>query len=391
MELKERNARIIKVSLVGIASNVMLCVAKGIAGFLAGSVAVVMDAVNNLSDSLSSVITIIGAKLSQKPADREHPFGHGRAEYFADMVIALIVLSAGVMSATESVRRIFDPLEPEYTSLTLGVIIVSTAAKLVLGLYVGRQGRLLDSGSLKASGADALFDALVTLTTLLSALTMLIFGLNLDGWLGTAISLIIIKAGLGMLKDPVDDLLGKSISHDLTARIAHEVCSFKEVHGVYDIILNSYGRGTMIGSLHIGVDDTMNARQIHGLCRRIMDRIHEKFGIIMTIGIYACCTSNEEIGLERQVMNFARSYPGAMHAHAFYHYPDRNLVTIDIVVDDSVHDDDKFRKDFARAISEKIPGYSYNVYIDHFYTDARPGERRDNNGNSDPGLPEDDF
>ena len=389
MDLKERNARIIRVSAVGIAANVILCTAKGIAGFHAGSVAVVMDAVNNLSDCLSSVITIVGARLSQKPADREHPFGHGRAEYFADMVIALIVLSAGVMSATESVDRIFHPVSPEYTALTLGVIIASAAVKLCLGIYVGRQGRALDSGSLKASGADALFDALVTLTTLLSALAMLIFGVNLDGWLGAAISLVIIKAGLGMLKAPVDDLLGRSISHDLTARIAHEVNGFDGVHGVYDIILNTYGRGTIIGSLHIGVPDTMNAREIHGLTRRIMDRLMEKFGIVATIGVYACCTDHEEIGLERQVMQFARNYPGAMHAHAFYHYPDRNLVTLDVVTDDSVHDDEQFRRGFVKAISEKIPGHSYHVYIDHFYTDARPGEGRHGDGSQDAAAMED--
>lgn len=390
MDLKERNARIIRVSAVGIAANVLLCAAKGIAGFLAGSVAVVMDAVNNLSDCLSSVITIAGAKLSQKPADREHPFGHGRAEYFADMVIALIVLSAGVMSATESVDRIFHPAAPEYTALTLGVIIGSTAVKLALGIYVGRQGRALDSGSLKASGADALFDALVTLTTLFSALAMLFLGVNLDGWLGAAISLVIIKAGLGMLKPPVDDLLGRSISHDLTKRIAHEVYKFKGVHGVYDIILNTYGRGTVIGSLHIGVDDTMTAREIHGLTRRIMDCLMEKFGIVATIGVYACSTDHEEMGLERKVMNFARSFPGALHAHAFYHYPDRNLVTIDVVTDDSVHDDGKFREDFVREISKQIPGYSYHVYIDHFYTDARPGG---NGAKKDPhqGKAEEDF
>ncbi|MCR5064655.1 MAG: cation diffusion facilitator family transporter, partial [Bacteroidales bacterium] len=164
----DRSGRIIRTSIIGIAANVLLAAFKATVGLLASSVAIVMDAVNNLSDALSSVITIIGANLSTRPADRKHPFGYGRIEYFSAIIIAVIVLSAGVTSLIESVKKIFAPTTPSYTTTTLIVIIVAIVVKLLLGWYVKKQGTKLKSDALIASGSDALFDAVITLATLVS-------------------------------------------------------------------------------------------------------------------------------------------------------------------------------------------------------------------------------
>ena len=214
-----RSQKIIRTSIIGIVANVLLAAFKAIVGVLANSVAIIMDAVNNLSDALSSVITIVGTKLSERPADREHPFGFGRVEYFSAIIIAVIVLSAGITSLIESVKKIFEPTEPEYTTVTLTVIVVAIVVKLILGLFVKKQGEQLNSDALIASGSDALFDAVITLATLISAGIMLLWQVSLDGILGALISVVIIKAGFEMLASPVNELLGARISPDLLKAI----------------------------------------------------------------------------------------------------------------------------------------------------------------------------
>ncbi|MBQ1169044.1 MAG: cation transporter, partial [Bacteroidales bacterium] len=249
----DRNSQIIRTSVIGIVANVLLAAFKAVVGIIASSVAIVMDAVNNLSDALSSVITIVGTKLSQRPADRKHPFGFGRIEYFSAIIIAVIVLSAGITSLIESVKKIFNPTEPTYTTATLIVIVVAIVVKLILGWFVKKKGKQLRSDALIASGSDALFDAIITAATLVSAGVMLIWGISLDGYLGALISILIIKAGIEMLASPVNELLGAKVSPELVKEIRQEIMGFDGVRGVYDIILHNYGPEVMIGSLHIGV------------------------------------------------------------------------------------------------------------------------------------------
>ena len=244
----DRSSQIIRTSWIGIIANVLLAAFKAGVGLLASSVAIVMDAVNNLSDALSSVITIVGTKLSQRPADRKHPFGFGRIEYFSAIIIAVIVLSAGITSLIESVKKIINPTTPTYTTTTLIVIIVAIVVKLVLGRYVKGQGEKLKSDALIASGSDALFDAIITLATLISAGVMLLWGISLDGILGALISLVIIKAGIEMLASPVNELLGAKISPELLSQIKREVNEHEEVLGVFDIIVHNYGPDVQIGS-----------------------------------------------------------------------------------------------------------------------------------------------
>ena len=365
-----RAQKIIRTSVVGIVANVMLAAFKAAVGILASSVAIVMDAVNNLSDALSSVITIIGTKLSERPADREHPFGFGRVEYFSAIIIAVLVLSAGITSLIESVKKIFSPTEPEYTTVTLIVIVVAIVVKLVLGQFVKRQGEELKSDALIASGSDALFDAVITLATLVSAGIMLVWHVSIDGILGALISLVIIKAGIEMLASPVNELLGARISQELVHDIRREVGDFEGVHGVFDIILHNYGPNLLIGSLHINVYDTMNAHEIHGLTRSISEQMFERHGIIMTVGVYAIATgNNKRTELQSTVMQALAKHKEIQQVHGFYYFEKENRVSVDIVPDISVHDDTALTALLTEELKQLVPDVDVTIVIDHNYSE----------------------
>ncbi len=366
----DRSSQIIRTSWIGIITNVLLASFKAVVGILVSSVAIVMDAVNNLSDALSSVITIVGTKLSQRPADRKHPFGFGRIEYFSAIIIAVIVLSAGITSLIESVKKIFDPTEPSYTTTTLIVIVVAIVVKLLLGQYVKKKGEQLKSDALIASGSDALFDAIITLATLVSAGVMLLWGVSLDGILGALISIVIIKAGFEMLASPVNELLGTSISAELTNQIKKEVSDFEGVHGVFDLILHNYGPDLKIGSLHINVYDTMSAYEIHGLTRKISTYLYEKHGIIMTVGVYAVATGeNRRAELQSKVMQSLAAHNEIVQVHGFYFSEKDNMLSVDVVPDISVHDDATFISQLTNEIQPLVPGMNVVIVVDHNYSE----------------------
>ena len=366
----DRSSQIIRTSWIGIAANVLLAAFKAVVGALANSVAIVMDAVNNLSDALSSVITIVGMKLSQRPPDRKHPFGFGRIEYFSAIIIAVIVLSAGITSLIESVKKIFNPTEPTYTTVTLIVIIVAIVVKLVLGQYVKRKGEQLKSDALIASGSDALFDAVITLATLVSAGVMLLWNVSLDGILGALISLVIIKAGIEMLASPVNELLGTSIPADLTKQIVSEVSAFEGVHGVYDLILHNYGPDVIIGSLHINVNDTMNAHEIHGLTRKISTQMYDRHGIIMTVGVYAVATGdNRRAELQTKVMQTLAGHKEIVQVHGFYYSEKDNMLSVDVVPDITEHDDAALIQRLKDEIQPLAPDMDVVIVVDHNYSE----------------------
>ena len=365
-----RSSQIIRTSVIGIISNVLLAAFKAVVGIIASSVAIVMDAVNNLSDALSSVITIIGTKLSQRPADREHPFGFGRIEYFSAIIIAVIVLSTGITSLIESVKKIIEPTEPIYTTATLIVIIVAIVVKLLLGWYVKKKGKELKSDALTASGSDALFDAVITTATLVSAGIMLIWGVSLDGILGALISLVIIKAGIEMLASPVNELLGARVSPDLIREIKQEVMGVDGVRGVFDIILHNYGPDVMIGSLHVNVLDTMSAHEIHGLTRQISTLLFERHGIILTVGVYAVATGeNQRSELQDKVIQTLAGHKELVQVHGFYYSEKDRMLSVDVVPDISCHDDVALCKQLTEEIQALVPGLQVGIVIDHNYSE----------------------
>ena len=365
-----RSKQIIRTSVIGIVTNVLLAGFKALVGLLAHSVAIVLDAVNNLSDALSSVITIIGTKLSVRPADKEHPFGYGRVEYFTAIIISAIVLTTGITSLVESVKKIINPTQPDYTTITLIVIVAAIVTKLVLGWYVRKQGQKLESDALIASGSDALFDAVITLATLISAGIMLIWNVSLDGYLGVLISAVIIKAGIEMLASPINQLLGASASAQLIHQIKSEILELEGVQGVYDIILHGYGPNVSIGSLHISVPDTMDAHQIHGLTRRISEMMAARHGIIMTVGIYAIATGNNcHAELQKTIIQTLSQQAHVIQVHAFYYSESDNCISVDVVPDHTVTDDQAFINSLIERLKPSLNDQQITIVIDHNYSE----------------------
>jgi len=250
------------------------------------------------------------------------------------------------------------------------VIVVAIVVKLVLGQYVKRKGLQLKSDALIASGSDALFDAIITLATLVSAGIMLLWGVSLDGILGALISLVIIKAGIEMLASPVNELLGVSIPAELTSEIKKEVSAFEGVHGVYDLILHNYGPDVKIGSLHINVYDTMSAHEIHALTRKITNHMFDKHGIIMTVGVYAVATGeNRRAELQTKVIQALTAHKEIVQVHGFlYSEPDR-LLSVDVVPDLSVHDDAALVSQLTAELQPMVPDMQVSVVVDHNYSE----------------------
>ena len=238
---KDRQNIIVRTSIIGIIANVFLASFKAAIGIISNSIAITLDAVNNLSDVLSSSITIIGAKLAAKEPDREHPYGHGRVEYLSAMIIAGIILYAGIASVVASVKKIINPQTPKYDIASFVIVTVAIFVKIFLGLYVKKMGKKVNSESLIGSGVDALSDAVISASTLIAAIIFVVFNISLEAWLGVIISFLIIKTGYGMLKSTLSQILGERVDNEVSSSIKETVNSFDEVYGSYDLILNNYG------------------------------------------------------------------------------------------------------------------------------------------------------
>ena len=264
-----REKTIIKTSVIGIIVNVLLAGFKAVVGLMTHSIAIVLDAVNNISDAASSIITIAGIKLAGKEPDKEHPFGHGRIEYLSAMIISVIVLYAGISSLSESVKEIIHPETPNYNLVSLIIIAVAVVTKILLGRYIMGVGEKVNSDSLTNSGKDALLDSILSASTLAAAVIFLLFHISLEAWLGVIIAIVIIKSGFGMLRDTISQILGVRNDAELSKGIKETVEGFPDVQGAYDLVLNNYGPNRWNGSIHIAVPDTYTADQLDELIRNI--------------------------------------------------------------------------------------------------------------------------
>ena len=224
-----REKEIIKVSIIGIIANLFLAAFKAAIGTLTNSIAITLDAVNNLSDVLSSIITIIGTRIASRKPDKKHPLGHGRVEYLSAGLIAIIVLYAGITSLVESVKKILNPSEPEYTNIALIIVAVAVVVKLVLGSYVKSKGKKLNSDSLVASGEDARLDAVISASTVVAALIYIFWGVSLESYLAALISLVIIKAGYEMISETLSEIIGERIDKDVIDELKQTIMEFEDV------------------------------------------------------------------------------------------------------------------------------------------------------------------
>ncbi len=329
-----REKTIVKTSIVGIITNLFLVGFKAFVGFLSNSIAVILDAVNNLSDALSSVITIIGAKLGSRQPDKKHPLGYGRIEYLSSMIVAAIVLYAGLTSCVESVKKIIHPEAAEYGAVSIIIIAVAIVVKLVLGMYVKKQGKRVNSGALVASGSDALFDAILSSSVLVSAVIFLIWGISLEAYVGVIIACFIVKAGVEMMIETLNDIIGKREDAETSQELKRIICEEEAVLGAYDVTIFNYGPNKNYASVHIELPDTLNVDDVDKITRRIQLNVFHKTGIILTgIGVYSYNTSDDEAARMRNaIQKTVLTHDWALQMHGFYADTEKKTLRFDVVL-----------------------------------------------------------
>ncbi|MBQ6077905.1 MAG: cation transporter [Clostridia bacterium] len=357
-----REKTIVKTSIIGILTNVLLVGFKAFVGLMSNSIAIILDAVNNLSDALSSVVTIIGAKLGAKQPDKKHPLGYGRIEYLSSMIVAALVLYAGITSLVESIKKIIRPEAAEYGTVTLVIISVAIVVKLILGLYVKKQGKKVNSGALVASGSDAMFDAILSASVLASAIVYLIWGVSLEAYVGVVIAGFIIKAGVEMMIETLNDIIGKREDAETTKKLKQIICEEESVLGAYDVTLFNYGPNRNYGSVHVELPDTLTVDDVDRITRKIQVDVYQKTGVILTgIGVYSYNTSNDEAAqMRNKVQETVLSHEWALQMHGFYADTEKKTARFDVVMSFDVD-----RKEALETMYKEICGMypDYEIVI----------------------------
>ena len=365
VEDKSRDRVIIRTSIISIATNVLLAAFKAVVGIVSNSIAVTLDAVNNLSDALSSIITIVGTKLAGRTPTKKHPLGYGRIEYLSAMIVAGIVLYAGITSAVESVKKIIWPEEADYSTVSLIIIAVAVLVKVLLGTYVRRQGRLSNSGSLVASGSDALFDAVLSASVLASALIFLYTGLSLEAWVGALISVFIIKSGIEMMRETLDELLGQRADSELTKQVKKILCEEPAVSGAYDLVIHNYGPSLNLASVHLELPDTMTVQEVDDITRRLTAKVYKETGILLAgVGVYSCITCNEVAAqVQHEVRRLVLAHDWVLQMHGFYLNAETRQMHFDAVLDFGIEPAEA-QRNLHDELHATFPDYEIYVAID---------------------------
>ncbi len=366
-----RMKTIVRTSIIGIAANVLLAAFKAAVGLLTHSIAIVLDAVNNISDAGSSLVTVIGARLADRAPDKKHPFGHGRIEYLSAMIIAVLVLYAGITSLVESIRVILHPETPDYTTPSLIIVGVAVVVKILLGRYVRSVGQRVNSDSLVNSGKDAMMDAVISASTLVAAAVFLLFRVSLEAWLAAVISLIIIRSGIEMLRETISKLLGERNDPELARQIKETVVGFPGVYGAYDLVLNNYGPEAWNGSIHIEVPDTFSANQLDLLIRSIQNEVYQKHQVILTaIGVYSMNTRDPEvIEMRKKIREIVLAHPFVKQIHGFYLVKEEKTIRFDLVISFDAKDREAVFRQTLEDVQKACPDYHLQAAMDADYAE----------------------
>ena len=361
----DRNQVIIKTSVIGILTNILLAAFKAAVGILSHSIAVTLDAVNNLSDALSSIITIIGTKLASRLPDRKHPLGHGRIEYLSAMIVSGIVLYAGITALVASVKKIITTEKADYSPVSLLIIAVAIAVKLVLGRYVKGQGERVNSGSLIASGSDATFDAILSASVLGSAIIYLASGVSLEAYVGVIIAIFIIKSGIEMMRETLSEILGERADSELTKKIKSILTEVPEVRGAYDLFVHSYGPDRNYASVHVELPDTMTVQEVDKLTRQLEMRVYRETGVILTgVGVYSYNTSGGPAAeIQNDVRKRVLSHDWALQLHGFYLDEEEKSMRFDVVMSFDIAPREGLAI-LCKEIQEAYPEYTLQIVPD---------------------------
>ena len=370
-EIAKRQKVIIRTSIVGIVGNFFLAAFKAFVGILTNSIAIILDAVNNFSDMLSSIVTIVGILLANKAPDRRHPMGHGRYEYLSTAVIAIIIIYIGITAIKESIDKIINPEDVTYNALSIAIVAVAVIVKIFIGLYFRKTAKKVDSDSLKASGTDALFDSIISFATIISAVIYLTTGFKTEAYLATIISVLIIRSGLMMLREIFSVIAGERVSPELSKNIKKSVREVPGVKGAFDLMIHDYGTQMIFCSLNIEVEESLTAREIDDISREVRRKVFYGYHIyISSVGIYSINTESEEINkMYRRVKELLSHYDHVIQMHGFHVDEKKREISFDVVLSFDVKNRRAYYLAIKRHLRKTFPKYSINIALDSDYSD----------------------
>lgn len=367
-EPDSREGTVVTVSGLNILVNLIFAAIKVVIGLAVSSIAIVSEGVNNATDSATSLITIVGTKLSAKHPTEKHPFGFGRIEYLTSLLISVLILFTGAELMESSVKRIFAPQEMSISYVTMAIIAVSALVKLALGLYTIKEGRRVDSSSLVALGTECRSDSVVSVITLVTALVFLVFHVSLDAYAGIIMSLIVLKAGFEVLKETLSDILGQAGEKELAQELYRIIRAEPLVLNAADMMLHNYGPDAYSGSVNVEIDHSKTVGEVYAALHELQLRIMHEKHITMVFGIYAVDGDHAQIRqLREQVAAFVREQKHVTSYHALYIHPNGKDLYVDLVVDYDLADWEALRKEFTAYMAELYPDKHLELVIETNY------------------------
>lgn len=363
-----REGAVVTVSALNILVNLISAAVKVVIGMAVSSIAIVSEGVNNATDSATSLITIVGTKLSAKHPTEKHPFGFGRIEYLTSLLIAVLILFTGAELMESSIKLIFDPQEMSISYVTMAIIAVSAILKLLLGTFTIKEGKRVDSSSLAALGTECRSDSVVSVITLVTALVFLVFRVNLDAYAGIIMALIVLKAGLEVLRQTLSDLLGQSGEKELAQELYRIIRAEPLVLNAADMMLHNYGPDAYSGSVNVEIDHSKTVGEVYAALHELQLRIMHEKHITMVFGIYAVDKDHQEIRqLREQVAAFVREQEHVTSYHALYIHPNGRDIYVDLVVDYDLADWDELRREFTDYMAARYPEKHLELVIETNY------------------------
>ena len=369
---KVRTAYGLLTGMVGIICNLILFATKLMIGMILNSISVMADAFNNLSDAASSIVSFVGVKLAQRPADKEHPFGHGRFEYIAAFIVSFLVLQVGLTCFKSSFTKILHPETVGFSLILVGILTLSVLIKVWLSLLNRKLGKRINSSVMKATATDALGDVLITSTTILSVIIGKVTGLAIDGYMGAIVSIFVLIAGFNIAKETLEPLLGEAIGRETYEEITKKVESYNGILGCHDLIIHNYGPSHMMGTIHVEVSNSLDLTIAHEIIDHIERDILRDMNIFLVIHMDPVETKNHKVLAETHIIKekiFELEPNAAIHDFRIVEEHDKKRLIFDMEIPYSY--DEKKKKLLLRKIEDMLyamdENYETLITVDNSY------------------------
>lgn len=362
--IENRSSKIMRVSIAGIIVNILLAITKLIIGFSTNSIAIIGDAMNNISDFSSSIITIVGTKIANKKPDREHPFGHGRIEYLTALIIGLAIFATGLQILISSIKSLNHKSDYSFNFIVVIIMFVTIIVKIILGIYTEIRGKYLGSEALVGSGKDSKNDALVTSVAFISMIIYIYFKISIDSIAGSIISLFILKSGFEIIFDTIKMILGKRVDEDISKAVYNMIDSNDLIISAHDLILNTYGPSTIIGSINVDIDHEKTVGQIYPILHKLQLEIYEKLKIYLVFGIYSIDKHSIEAKKVLEILKkIEKNESYILGCHGVIVDKDNNEIYCDILLD-FMADKEDIKSKIEKILGEEFPEYKLHITLD---------------------------